>query len=303
MQEQDRINALISYFFLGPLFLLAKKDTPLAAPYVQKHARIASSIIGVTFLAMVAYFGIRGYIGISLLGIGIRTIVVTAIMGTCSAFLIRGAYRAYHAGDTTIEQNSIISDELLRFHTTANITAIDTDEDRIRIFASHIPYVGILLAAKYGHPLMVRARIVSSGFMTIFLLLLFIGSGESFFAFLILTLYIIFVIVEGVSIFLSGRYLSYTLLDKIPSYREVEAHIIAGFGSLYDFIRIIFGKAKTETYSERFEAAKNNVPLAPIEVAPYFMPRPLIGLPLWNLFSIPSFFIAQYRPYRPLILQ
>lgn len=67
MLEQDRINAMISYFFLGPLFLLAKKNTPLADPYVRGHARQSSIIIGMTFLVGMVYLGVRSYIQISFL--------------------------------------------------------------------------------------------------------------------------------------------------------------------------------------------------------------------------------------------
>lgn len=104
---------------------------------------------------------------------------------------------------------------------------------------------------------MVRARIIGSFFMTVFLMLLFIGSGESFFAFIFMGIYIIFIIVEGISLFLGGRYLSYPLLTMIPSYREVEAHIITSVEMLGDFIRVIFGQPKTITYNEAFEDAKN----------------------------------------------
>lgn len=303
MLEQDRINAVISYFFLGPLFLLAKKWTPLAAPYVQKHARESSKIIGITLIAMVVYFFIRGYIGVSFFGIDIRTLIITLIMWGCSVFLIRGAYKSYHGDDSIVEESHLISWELLSFHTSAQTELVDTEEERIRIFASHIPYIGIILAAKYQHPLMVRARIIGSFFMTVFLMLLFIGSGESFFAFIFMGIYIIFIIVEGISLFLGGRYLSYPLLTMIPSYREVEAHIITSVEMLGDFIRVIFGQPKTITYNEAFEDAKNYTIEPPVWVKPYFMPVALIGLPLWNIFTLPSFFTAQYRPYRWLILQ
>lgn len=45
MDPQIRNNAIISYFFLGPLFLLAKSGTPLAHPIIQHHARRSSIIM------------------------------------------------------------------------------------------------------------------------------------------------------------------------------------------------------------------------------------------------------------------
>lgn len=35
MNEQSRINAMITYFFLGPLFLLVRADTPFGEAYVR----------------------------------------------------------------------------------------------------------------------------------------------------------------------------------------------------------------------------------------------------------------------------
>lgn len=80
MLEQDRINAMISYFFLGPLFLLAKKNTPFADPYVRGHAKQSSIIIGMTSIIGIVYFLVRPYIQISFLGIDLRTIVLGLIM-------------------------------------------------------------------------------------------------------------------------------------------------------------------------------------------------------------------------------
>jgi uncharacterized membrane protein YhaH (DUF805 family) len=45
MNQQDRINAMISYFFLGPLFLFVPVTSPLGVTFVRMHARRASGIM------------------------------------------------------------------------------------------------------------------------------------------------------------------------------------------------------------------------------------------------------------------
>ena len=80
MLEQDRINAMISYFFLGPLFLLAKKGTPLAETYVRNHSLKATKIIGNTFIFGVIYFILSPYIQIAPLGFDIPTLLLGLIM-------------------------------------------------------------------------------------------------------------------------------------------------------------------------------------------------------------------------------
>jgi hypothetical protein len=64
--EQSRINAVISYFFLGPFILFAKKDTPLGEQYVQAHAKEASKIIGIMLVVYIFYFFIQKYINIGI---------------------------------------------------------------------------------------------------------------------------------------------------------------------------------------------------------------------------------------------
>lgn len=96
MSEQSRINAVISYFFLGPIFLLAKSGTPLAETYVRNHAKKASKIILFSFIVFLVYvFLVRNFLNLSILGVSLDTIFLIAIIGGCLGFLIRGAYGAY----------------------------------------------------------------------------------------------------------------------------------------------------------------------------------------------------------------
>ena len=96
MNEQSRINAVISYFFLGPLFLLAKKGTPLAEQSVQMHAKKSSKIILITLIFLFLYFFLlKNLLNINFLGIQLDTILLTLIIGGCLYLLLRGAYYAY----------------------------------------------------------------------------------------------------------------------------------------------------------------------------------------------------------------
>ena len=97
MNEQSRINAVISYFFLGPLFLLAKKGTPLGEDSVQMHAKKSSKIIFITLIALVLYFFLfKNLLNINFLGLELDTIFLTLIIGGCLYFLLHGAYSAYN---------------------------------------------------------------------------------------------------------------------------------------------------------------------------------------------------------------
>jgi uncharacterized membrane protein YedE/YeeE len=91
-----RINALISYLFLGPIILLASKDTPLADPYVRGHAKQASTIIVIGAILFVLYRMLHVYLTFALFGISIGLVVVTLIVSLTLLALMAGAYRAYH---------------------------------------------------------------------------------------------------------------------------------------------------------------------------------------------------------------
>ncbi len=86
---------MISYFFLGPLFLLARAGTPLASPSVREHAKRSSMIISISLLIGVLYFFIRPYIQYSPFGFDLRTILLTLIITGCIIALMHGAYQAY----------------------------------------------------------------------------------------------------------------------------------------------------------------------------------------------------------------
>ena len=73
---------------------------------------------------------------------------------------------------------------------------VDNDEEKIRILASMIPFVGIYLTEKYDHPLMRRGRIISSTVVFIFLFSLLFSSSEGIVGFLIMTLGILIFVVE-----------------------------------------------------------------------------------------------------------
>ena len=80
MDEQTRINAAISYFFLGPLFLFAKSGTPLADPYVKIHAKRASGYILAGIIAYGIYFLLKPYITFALFGISLHVVLLSIIL-------------------------------------------------------------------------------------------------------------------------------------------------------------------------------------------------------------------------------
>lgn len=301
MIEQDRINAMISYFFLGPLFLLAKKNTPLADPYVRGHARQSSIIIGMTLIIGIVYIFVRPYIQIAFLGIDLRSIVLALIMAWCSGFLIRWAYKAYIGNTGEISAISLPG-TMMNIGNISGIYSVEKEEEKIRILASLLPWAGIYIYQRYKLPLMERARIIGSFFTFIIILSFIIWGYTNFMTFILTILYILLFVVEWVYLFIFGRFVSWNILEYIPSYVQIESHFIASIRSIFDFIGVVFGKEKKWSYAEYFEQSSQlSDPLE--SPTPFFMPIELIALPVWNIFALPSLFISKYKIYRSLIIQ
>lgn len=294
-----RINALIAYLFLGPIILLARSGTPLADPYVRGHARRASLIIVIGAIIFVLYRAIHSYLTFALFGISVDIIIVTTIVSIVLLALIAGAYQAYH-GISAWESS-------WRSITTPTNTLTEwayTDEDRVRIIASFIPWVGIMIAAFSPCRETLIGRKVGSLFILLILTSIVFLSGTTTTLTLILTLvYIGLIVATTVQLFGFSRFLEFSLYNYIPTYAELDAHIKASIVSLYEFCRIAFGGQKRTNYQTQYSQilSANTVTRSP--TTPYFAPIWITAIPGVNLITLPSLAQVSYREYIPLILQ
>ena len=300
MNEQSRINATISYFFLWPLFLLAKSGTPLHDPFVRTHAVRSSIIISIGFFVYLLYiFLLRPFTDFTLLGFHLQNIVLTLLSSLMILMLLRGAYQAYH-GISTEYSNTLSMKHI--FSNNATWIRVENEDDKVRLVASMVPLLGIYIARKYEHPLTSSGRSLGSLLLfMVFTAWIFSNEGGLFVTG-VWTLSLFIFIVLSVNIFLRGEFIMSSLIERIPSYEECEAHIFASLLSVNEFLRIAFGGSDREDYHTLYvrEIVARWTREAPS--APYFMPAWLIGIPFWNLFSVPSYWMEQYREYRSYIL-
>jgi hypothetical protein len=292
---------MISYFFLGPLFLLAKRGTPLAEPYVRGHAMRASIIMLIGFLAYLGYaFLLRWWIDFSILTFHIHDIILTILSAVLLASLGRWAYRGYHS--VTAESVEMRVDTSLFSSGSRESTYISSEEEKIRIIASMIPFVGIYLARRYPTREIIRARIIGSSLgMLVIAGSLVATEGSFLFSFTLIISILIFAIVS-VHLFLKGEYISSWLLESLPSYEEIEAHIFASTASVIEFFRVAFGGEGRRDYHTLYTRELSLRPQAHVPTTAYFMPAPLIGIPFWNIFALPSLWIEKYREYREYVI-
>ncbi len=294
-----RINALIAYLFLGPIMLLAKKDTPLADPYVRGHARRASIIIAIGAIVFVLYRLVHPYLGFGIFGISIDIIIVTSIVSITLLALIAWAYQAYHgisANETSWRSIALPASTLTEW--------AYSDEDGIRIIASFIPWIGIIIASKYPRRETLIGRKVGSLFALLVLTSIVFLSGSTTTLTLIITLaYIGLIVATAVQLFGASRFLDFSFYRLIPTYAELESHIQTSLMSIYDFCRIAFGGVKWVDYQTRYTQILSNNTVIKSSTVPYFAPIWIVWLPVANLITLPSLWQSQYREYTPFILQ
>lgn len=168
---------MISYLFLGWLFLLARKNPDFSHPFVRSHAKSATKAhIGL----LGGYLVYRWYLAQYIPGFsvpGIPTLTIDKIIGLCffvvlAIFIIRGAYLA-HKGATAEEASSQTLKEAFR---KENITLETTGEtDKMIFLSSYIPLLGIVTAARHENPITRTGTKVGS--VWIFLIILLTSFG------------------------------------------------------------------------------------------------------------------------------
>lgn len=294
-----RINALITYLFLGPIILFAKSGTPLADPYVRGHAKRSSLIIVAGAIVFVLYRSLHSVIDIAIFGVSLPLIVITAIVSIVLLLLMIGGYRAYHgvpASESSWRSLALPASTLTNW--------VYRDEDLIRIIASYIPWIGIIVASQYPRRETIIGRKVGSLFALIILTTIVFLWGATTTLTLIITLgYIGLIVATAVQLFGFSRFLDFDWYDRIPTYTEFESHIQASILTGIDFFRIAFGGVKWTNYMTRYTEILGKNTKVESATIPYFAPIWIVWLPIINLITLPSLYQTKYRAYRTLILQ
>lgn len=290
---------MIAYFFLGPLFLIVPKDTPFGEEYVRRHAKRASAIMGASIAVIGIYlFFLKPLVDFQFFSISLHSVILTVMMTVLSLVLIHGAYRAYHGVDASTIRTLSLDIE------NEHISGGYTEEDKIRILASFIPFVGIFIAKKYPAEPYITGRKVGGALAFILItLIVFYGGAVSTLVFALTILAVVGFIITAVYLFLHGEFLSLGIYRYIPTYASIEAHIVTNLISLINFFRVAFGGEKHGNYVSIYTEKKSlyETKLAPIN--PYILPTSFIGIPLVNLITLPSLTMSRTREYRPLVLQ
>ena len=298
MDSQERINAMIAYFFLWPIFLLAPSDTPLSRPYVKMHAKKASIIILIWVIAYMIFRLIKNDISFFIFGFSLSNILLSTLMWVMSFFLIQWAYKAYHGNSEASIENifweKFSENEMIHY---------EKESEKIRLLASFLPLFGIYISSLYEDKNILIGRKVWSLFLCLFFLSVFFFGWATGIALLFLLVYIAFVSFIGVSLFVSGTFHIFPFYKNIPTYTDITDSITAIFLYIWEIFWVIFWKEKEHTLWDIFSLLQNTPQGEKKWDVIYFIPTWIIALPFINLITFPTLWIDRYRAYRPLIIQ
>jgi hypothetical protein len=299
IEQQARNNAMICYFFLGPIFLLARKNTPLSHPYVRLHAKKSSLILWAWIIGYILYLLIAPLIDWINIWIHLQTVLATWWLLVLFYFLLRGGYWAYQWNS----EYGQFEESILKMEMTGEDIQSHTEEDRMRYFWSFLPLLGIYLAEKYPSKYTQIGK--NNGTLSYVLIVcLIIYTGDTSLLSLIwILLYSILLAYIGVAILILHRFPGLSVLSSLPSSTSIESHIYTLFMSLIQFFWVIFWGSKKETYTELYAKIHTYRTQAVPYEQPYFMPRYMIAIPVVNIISLPSLFIKKYRENRANIVQ
>lgn len=96
--QQSRVNAAIAYFFLGWIFLCARKNPVFRDPFVLSHARKATRVHLVFILIFGGYlFFVKPYVDfpLPLIPLSSGHVIGSSLFLAFTAFFLLCAYGAY----------------------------------------------------------------------------------------------------------------------------------------------------------------------------------------------------------------
>lgn len=300
IQQRTRTNAAIAYCFLGPLFLLSRRNPNFSDPFVRKHASAASKTIGI-YAGI--FFGYSHFLSqyfafpLPIFPIMLDRLVSVAILALFLFVLMRGAFRA-HAGKNPA---SIWELPFFQFQEISfkgeNLTS---ETDKTLALLSFIPIVGIVIAGrKPSEANTLGARAGSVFFL--FSAFSIITSGDA--SHMVLTLlYTAYFVAVGFSIFTSGNIPAASILARIPSL-EVVYRIVRTIPEFtMESLRIIFGKESELSFIHSYRQVEirdrsSEATMEEVFSETTFPISPkLIAIPGVNILFIPKVFSSS--PYR-----
>ena len=310
LDRKTRTNAMISYFFLGWIFLLARKNPDFSHPFIRSHAKKATRTHIVLLGGFVLYsLYLAKYVPaftIPVLPSITLDKIISVIFFVALAFaIVRGAYLAHRGMGSDEYRNSSLREAFAR----ENITLSEASEtDKMVFLSSYLPLIGIITASRHPNPITRAGAKISSIWLFVTLLLGALGNYSEI-SWIVLFLYILYVTFVGVSLFVHDVVPGFAAIEAIPSITEVHTYFRACFPYIGRLFAIIFGKNDELSFKniiktiEEKDRTHRELARAHFTDAALPLPKILIFVPVINLLFLPQIFIRKNSAYILAILQ
>ncbi|MDD2486953.1 MAG: hypothetical protein PHS92_01105 [Candidatus Gracilibacteria bacterium] len=240
--NQIKTNAVISYMFLGWIFLLAKSNPNFEHEFIRKHAKKATKIHLIFLMIFIVYnlfFSKYLYYSIPLVLISVDKIINLIIFAILTVSILKGCYKAHKGLDP-----SNVSLRKAYIDNSVNYDLKDISENEKMLYLSSLlPFLGIISSKNHENEFTKNG--VKVGFILTFLIVLYyILNGFDSIFLISLFAYIFVIVYYGVNVFINNKFSFPAFIENIPNLKISYLFIKTGFLYSIDFIKLIFGKNK-----------------------------------------------------------
>ena len=174
-----------------------------------------------------------------------------------------------------------------------------SDEQKIQILSSFLPIIGIFTTQKNSFSEMQIGRKVGNFF---FFLMIFFGvlfeSFINFPTFFVLLAYIVLFVTTAVFLMTESKFFQPKQYRYIPTYHDLEAFLNASLSACGEFFKVAFGQEKKSSFQEKFQFYQHKYSEKVAIETPFWTHPAIIGIPILNLITIPSFFNKKFHEYQ-----
>ncbi|MFA6090419.1 MAG: hypothetical protein WC774_01435 [Candidatus Gracilibacteria bacterium] len=305
ISQKIRNNASISYFFLGWLFLLAKNNPNFSDSFIRQHAKIATKGHILFFVMYIFYSHFLSKINIFSYSIPVIQITIDHVIDISfftflTIFIIQGVYRGQRSD--SVSKNTLDYPDM--FSLQGNIFQFNeaSEGERVILFLSHIPFLGMLVAKKYPNTITTTGVRMASIFGLLYLIA-FTSRGFDSLSMILLFIGIVLIIFLATRFFIYDNYLVYSYIEKIPGIESIYRVVRTIPVYLGDLGNMIFGKKINVSFMERLTETQEKDQNFKTPLQTYFIDESLpfqsfwIFIPFVNLVFLPKLFISRTTRY------
>lgn len=245
LSEQTKINAVLSYFLLWPIFLLAHSNPNLAHPFVHSHAKNASKILLISIIIWWLFlFVVNSFLAgfhIPIIDLSLAKCINIIISISIISVLIRGAYKASQWLLVKESTNELRFNPEEKNHLSH--IELPTEQSKTLTLLSYIPFVSASLFDRGDIREIVRWGYIASSFFVTLFLMLILSSPVSSTAVILGFFYLAMASYIVIHAFFLHRQNFNEFIARLPTRQEIELIIL----SLIPYIRSSVWEHTSET--------------------------------------------------------